>query len=110
MRLKDRLALTQILKKLDKIPKIKWAAIYCTFNRWGFPNEMDDVKPKWWTEDDENGMTRDSDRKILINIPVMDIIKSTLGERWVSRECNKDRMTEEEHNDWWIKNHINKKI
>lgn len=88
-----------LMAKLLETDKILWAKIYCELNCWDFPNALIEIKPKDWD-------TFDLNEKLEISRPIMKKITDTLGERWVSREWNKDRMTEEEHNRWWIDHHL----
>lgn len=89
------------MKELEKINKIKWASIWCIFNTWGWPDELEHIKPKGFDELSSNQI-------LPIIRPYMDHINKTLGDRWISREWNKSKMSEQEHNKWWIENHIEK--
>lgn len=91
------------VQELEKIPKIKWARMWCEMNHWGFPKELDHLKPQWW--DDEFTLELRG-RKYKFLYPLLMHIKNILGERWLLREANKDSKTEEEFNEWWIKNRI----
>lgn len=84
------------IKELEKVDKMLWAGIWCKLNTWNFPDELNHIKPEWWNNASSGEMQE-------IIRPLNSHIKSILGERWVSREWNKDRMTEEEHNKWWLK-------
>lgn len=89
------------LQELKKVDKMKWASIHCALNRWEFPEELIQLKPDWWIDN------KADKRKPEIITPINNHIELTLGRRWISREWNKELMTEEEHNKWWIKHCIN---
>ena len=105
-KIKDKCTLSGVsnsnayIKELEKIDKIHWARIYCELNCWKMPKELIQLKPKWWKNDNVDK------RKSDIIRPINNHIVLILGKRWVSREWNKERMTEEEHNRWWIDTHL----
>jgi len=101
--------LINIMAELELIDKIKWAGMWCKLNSWQWPDELERFKPEWWTDLSYVGESNEKlmDQMGEIIRPVNSKIDETLGHRWISREWNKKRMTEEEHNIWWIKNHIN---
>ena len=94
----------KLISELEKIDKMKWASIYCTLNGWAWPDELKHIKPKWW---DRSVIM---DRKSKIIDPLINHIERTLGSRWISREWNKIRMNEAEHNKWWIKNYVGSSV
>jgi len=93
-----------LITLLLTINKIEWARIYCELNCWKFPKELEELKPKWWVNDNADGPGTDVKSDIIS--PINNKIIEVLGRRWISREWNKGRMTEHEHNVWWIKNKI----
>jgi len=78
---------------LKDVDEQRLAEIWCELNRWDWPNEIPDP------EDVGDIIKNNHPRRNLI----MDFIHDEIGDKRCSREWNRDRMTDEEHEDWYHK-------
>lgn len=93
--------MTDYISELFKVDKSLWPKIWCTLNCWEFPEELIHVKPDWW----DTVVGRDAvDKKMAVNRIIMDYIADQVGMKACNRYWNKDRMTDEEHEEFWRKN------
>lgn len=89
-----------ILQVLNNIPTSEWAKMWCSFNRWEFPETLNHIKPDWW--DTEHGHnTEMGNRKFDFLRPIMEHIEKVIGQKACNREWNRDRMTDEQHEEFW---------
>lgn len=91
--------------ELRKIPKSEWARLWCKINSWEFPDELKNVKPKWW--DDEHTKEK-CERIYQFCMPIMKEISNEIGYKACNREWNRNRMTDEEHDKFWQSQMIDK--
>ncbi len=80
----------ECIQSLDKIPTDRWAKIYCSLNKYEWPEDLPG-KPDWWVDD--NG----SDMKHEFVMPVMLRIVNAIGKKACNREWNRASMTDEQH-------------
>ena len=80
------------MKDFDYIKNIddnRLAKIWCELNKWDWPKEIPyEEKPEEW-----NILCRRQ--------KIMDKIRDRIGHKAISREWNIDRMTDEEHEEWF---------
>lgn len=76
------------IKILDSLSDIELADISNKLNCWGWPDELPDPEKAQYIK---NGR-----RDQLLNY-----IKEKIGDKFINRRWNKDRMTDEEHEDFW---------
>jgi len=86
------------ITELDKIPKSEWPEIYCSLNRWIIPNQLIHLRPNWWPY--ILHYDNFSDVKTFID-PLMEHIKNHIPDKVLSREWNKDTMSDEQHERWY---------
>lgn len=85
------------VKELRKIPKTEWAKLWCKLNSWKIPDGI--TKPGWW--DNAFPSERRQNMRMDFLRPLMKEIVDTIGEKACNREWNIDRMTDEEHEQFW---------
>ena len=81
----------EILESTDHKDLAKW---WCKLNSWEWVDELPDEP------NDSVATSEINDRRGVI----MELIHDIIGERMISREWNRDRMTDLEHDIWFNKN------
>lgn len=87
----------KIQKRVEQIPEKDWAELWCLFNKTGFPEILNDVKPEWYG----NVKIAGKDHMFKINITIMKFIENKIGIKECLRFWNKDKMTNDEFENWW---------
>ena len=89
----------EVLEQQNMHTLAKW---WCEFNSWGWPCTI----PNPETKDERFAIYEDNkatgERKKSRAMQIMDWIDNRIGHRVISQEWNKDRMSPEEFNDFWM--------
>lgn len=89
--------------KIDFIPILKsipisdWAQIWCELNSWKMPEQLHAIKPYWWKDMD----LKNTEKMSPFIRPIREYIEGTIGKKTISRQWNKDRMTDEQFEFFW---------
>lgn len=86
------------IAELNKIPKSEWPAIWCSLNSWKIHDQIKHLQPDWWPE--TLNIENVSAVKSFIK-PIMEHIQNYISDEVLSREWNKDNMTDEQHKKWY---------
>lgn len=86
-----------ITDKLKQFSEKELCEIWCKLNVWQFHEKILEFKPDNW-----DLMTDDVKSKFPIFRESIDYINSVVPEKEISREWNKNRMSHEEFEVWWV--------
>ena len=84
----------ELIEALEELPVSKWPTIYCKLNSWGWPEELQDIKPIGW-----DGGSWDYQGHYIV--PLQRRIEYVCGKKRLSWEHNKSRMTRWGFEWWW---------
>lgn len=81
---------------IDNIPESDWPKLWCDFNSWKIPEQLIDLKPEWWHINDTAMENHQA-----VSRPSMNKIEAKCGRMALSREWNRERMTDAEFDIFW---------
>lgn len=86
------------IKELKMIDTKEWPQMWCEINSWKWPKQLDHVRPLFWFE-----------RNFRYKRPFVALINGFIEiyftDKQLNRQWNIDRMTDEEHEVFWLEHH-----